>query len=362
MCDQEKLKIYYTNNVRSDSRFLEKHLPSPLDHVHHVDRLPITTLPDIVQVIVNDTSNAIDQSCMDMILDPCYDLPIVVHHKKTYTRGVVARITITTIRRKLNSKFPGLGLKIYNSTELATIICGELLGLRFPKEPLLVEASKWDATVLERHQVDRLLLESYYMLLIYSKAHSIERDFTKSSTIPPANTYVAVFPKTSQTMTPSAYGYICAKASKEFRDAPMDDNISNAANVLGSITQVIKPLMRLPEHGPNRTLSNTACTHSCVIVYKSMLRKVPASHNESTTPSSESRSGNAPDTSRDLQHYIDDLNTQIHTRSPLREPYNASKDATTIYTSRVLKDVFHLIDILKVPVKHTLAAELYSKF
>ena len=39
-----------------------------------------------------------------------------------------------------------------------------------------------------------------------------------------------------------------------------------------------------------------------------------------------------------------------------------NNDTTSTHTSRVLKDVFHLIDMIKMPVKHTLCSEFKAKF
>ncbi|CEP10117.1 hypothetical protein [Parasitella parasitica] len=387
-------KLFYTDNVRSDRHFLEEHLPSLLENVQHVDGLPVAAIPSNVEIFVDNAVQEINDSC-DRILRDYHDLPILVHFKKcTRNERCIARISLETFNfevfifkitnnifpsglRKLfeeeninkignrlnalisslNEKSPALQLQLKNTTEWTTYcsnryanssgstikdFCQALLNEQFPREQTLVESA----------------LETFYMIKLYSKARTIETSFTRFDQEPSVGTYVAIFPMNSVSMIPSAYGYIREKTSQEF-GPPMRRNLQTNSTALVEITAVLKPNMRLPEHGLRKTLANTGCANPFIVVKKSMLRKCSESHDSGNVVASsgmDARVGRIDNTG-DLQHY-----EQQQLSNDQDDEFLDTTSDTVVYKSRILKDVFHLIDMLKIPKNHSLCAEFKRKF
>ncbi|KAI8646885.1 hypothetical protein BD408DRAFT_409374 [Parasitella parasitica] len=156
-------------------------------------------------------------------------------------------------------------------------------------------------------------------------------------------------------MTPSAYGYIRDKSSQEF-GSPMRRNLLSNVTVLIEVTKVVKPNMRLPEHGPKKTLADTGCSRPFVVVNKSMLRKCSENHDSSNVEEVVDHRIRSVDNAGDLQHYEEQLLNNDIASHPLHT------NDTVVRKSRILKDVFHLIDMLKVPIKHSLCAGFKRKY
>ncbi|CEP12307.1 hypothetical protein [Parasitella parasitica] len=254
------LKLFYTDNVRSDRHFLEKHLPSLLENVQHIDGLPVAAIPSNVEIFVNNAVQEINDSC-DRILRDYHDLSILVHFKRCTRNGrCIARISLAT----------------------------------FNFEP--------------------------------EQLKSLSPDLTK--TLPLA--HVAIFPMNSVSMIPSAYGYIRQKTSQEF-GPPIQRNLQTNSTVLFEITEVLKPNMRLPEHGPRKSLANTGCAHPFIVVKKSMLRKCSESHDSGNVVASsgmDARVGRIDNTG-DLQHYDQQLSIDQDDES-----LDTTSD-TVVYKSRI---------------------------
>lgn len=411
MYGYEKPKIFYTDNVRTDSNFLEEHLPSLLENVQPIDGLPVATIPHGLEIIVSNTVEEMNNHCLS-ILSNYSGLFVLINYKRSSINGRnVVRISIATLDCKvfifkiinnnfssalrrifedasigkignrlnvlvasLNEQYPALLLQIRNSVGFTsfcnnrspngsgstlTDFCRIFFDLKFPKEPTLVESGRWEAEILDNTQVQRLALESYFMLRVYCKAKSVETLYTSFSDIPPVNTYVALFPRNSLSMTPSAFGYIREKSSQAF-GVPMRRNLKSNKTVLVEITEILKPNMRLQEHGPKKTLDNTGCSHSFVVVNKVMLRQCPPNNGNGGNTRNSVVQANNNNQANELRRYSELLNED----GPNAVVGNATtnNDTTSTHTSRVLKDVFHLIDMIKVPIKHTLCSEFKAKF
>jgi hypothetical protein len=134
----------------------------------------------------------------------------------------------------------------------------------------------------------------------------------------------------------------------------MRRNLKSNKTVLVDITKILKPNMRFQEHGPKKTLENTGCPHSFVIVNKFMLRQCPPSNNNT-------RNGtNFVFQTAELQRYSELLRNEDRSDTAIKNTTD-NNNTTSTFVSRVLEDVSHLIDIIKVPIKHTLCSEFMTK-
>lgn len=102
-------------------------------------------------------------------------------------------------------------------------------------------------------------------MYIARQKKSIEALYTLFSNTPPADTtYVALFPRNSLSMTPSAFGYIREKFFQAF-GVPMRENLVSDKTALVEITDILKPSMLIQEHDLKKRLENNGCSHSFVV-------------------------------------------------------------------------------------------------
>jgi hypothetical protein len=165
----------------------------------------------------------------------------------------------------------------------------------------------------------------------------------------PEGTFVALFSSTSRKQVPSAFGYICNKDTAlspiiEVNDGtPQVRNIKRKSISIIRLVKILVPALLFDEYNfPDITLESFAPGEIIIAVKRTWLR----------TASESLRLFNQPD--EPVTH--ETMEVERHNNEP------ASVEEAQKLPSRILKDPFHLMDMIKVNLNHGIAKDFSRRF
>lgn len=217
------------------------------------------------------------------------------------------------------------------STKLANI-CGEVLNMRLPKVPT-IRCGLWEQPVLSEEQRNYAALDAWVSWKLFEVVNQFEVVNEKVNNSTPPNTFVAIYNKTSDQLIPSAFGYLdSCERSKFFRTVKVIDvkipgmSIDNyeAESSNGSRESTLGSLGSVP--------FVTRFHNSCLKTASEALYKKRKEQEELDLimESAERTAG-------------DDVENEV--------------GADNAIPSRILKDAFHVMQMMKVSLKHGMAKE-----
>ncbi|KAG2193902.1 hypothetical protein INT47_004150, partial [Mucor saturninus] len=401
-------QLFYKDNVLGDRLFLESAIPFLLENVIHVkstisERIdtnnqfkdcPLATLPTYVIVSVLTTTQQINQSCQQ-ILDDCaqqgnihigFDcewafrvgnsarsrsdqtrlrfVPVAlvqiafrntvslfrIHslQPEQLPQNLVKVLTdskIVKIGKNISEdllRFRYFGLQIFpGQLELGTFckdkdliersfsladVCGFVLKVQLPKKNL-IRWGNWEAENLSEEQINYAALDAWVSLEIYNRAGS----------------FVAIHLDSTAKSSAAAYGFLCAD------NTPDNNEIHNPTNINGAlVVNVVKfqvPGFPVDCYGDNLTLNDFNGPDFKVYIKRKFLF-----------------------TASERVHFPahGDTNNISESTSPNRNGSNSqvsdNPNNQTSVNSRVLKDGFHLMDMIKLNQSHGMHKDFMRRF
>jgi hypothetical protein len=177
----------------------------------------------------------------------------------------------------------------------------------------------------------------------------------------PVGTFVALYSSISRKQIPSAFGYICDKTTDISPVIGAGDNakkIKNPKRKTVSFIRVVRvmiPGLLLDQYeAPDVTLNSFGPDPFVISVRSSSLRTANASIQLSENPQQQQSDIPTPSP-------ISSTITNDTTQQNISENDN-SEAALQPLPSRVLKDAFHLMDMLKIPMRHGMSKDFMRRF
>ncbi|KAG2191844.1 hypothetical protein INT47_009991, partial [Mucor saturninus] len=398
-------ELFYTDNVIGDQGFLKQVIPSLSKGVVSIPKignrperddpflsLPTISLPETTSIVVATSAADINGACVEVfgntdeycteihvgfdcewimstsgisLIQICHQNKIVlfrVHAFNTNTfpcelskvlrcpkvvklgRNIKADCTrIERVFGIATASYVDLGPFCYcrnlveSSRPRLDILCGEVLSLKLPKISL-IRCGDWEKDVLTFEQINYAALDAWVALMIYKKADehpAVNEKVTKDTA---RGTFVAIYNRTSARVMPSAYGFI------EDDGGSSHSHIKNTRVVRVDNVQVLSMLLESHQQKENleaRTLSDM---------------------------------GEPPFLLRVSTHCLGTASRVLYDQRNQKQHLEAISGATVSgvnlpnanqsqqIPSRILKDAFHVMQMIRVSLKHGMAKEFSRRF
>lgn len=395
-------ELFYTDNVKGDEGFLKQVMPSLTQNVKPIPKLnaegkeieddlsslPLIELPEHSEIDILCNERKINEVCTELlnrlqseeVLFVGFDcewtnatlvsLIQISHGYKNYLfrvhsfdnntlpsnlKDVLVCNKIIKIGRNIKGDFTRIsnafGVQPLGSLDIGSFcynrdmidssnmalhrICGKILGLRLPKFSY-IRCGNWDAADLNEEQTKYAALDSYVSLKIFDIANSIPLVNQKVSIDTAPNTFVAIYSSTSRRQIPSAYGYLV-------EPEVIDGKISKSRIV--KVIDVKIPTMILEcyniNNDPVTTLDSFGEVPFTIKIHCACLR-----------------------TASEIMYYKKkELNDKQCNQNEKSVDYgNHIDNAVDDVPSRILKDAFHVMQMVKVSLKHGMAKEFSRRF
>jgi hypothetical protein len=407
-------EVFYTDNVIGDRLFLESAIPSLKKDVVHTKptlteqvntncpfkNFPLAELPENVTVSVLDTDAAINHACQKL-LDSCFQhgsiaigfdcewavrggrsaVPIreqtrlkfvpvalvqiayqeIIYLMRIHTfnpdklpkrlNEVIVNPKILKIGKNVNgdlSRFKYFGINHFpGQLELGTFckdkdlierrgssladICGFVLKLQLPKTNL-VRCGNWEAQILTEEQIKYAALDAWVSLEIYNRFKSMPTVHQKVSGKTRAGSFVAVHLANTAKSSVAALGFLCDD------DLPSSYEQYKASDTHGAVKiNIVKTMIPgFPlDCYDGLTLSDfTGSPCTMYIKCKYLFTASERVHHSATNP-------------------VQPFQAAIRIHTPEKE---------APIPSRVLKDGFHLMDMIKISKSHGMHKDFMRRF
>lgn len=416
-------ELFYTDNVLGDRLFLESTIPSLLKDVIHknptlteqVDlnspfkNYPVARLPDNITVSVLNTTIDINKSCQKL-LDEClqqgtiaigFDCEWAVRGKRSaisiseqsalkFVPIALVQIAygnsvyLMRIHSFASDNLPENLIKILTDTKIAKIgknvsgdltrfryfglqqcpgqlelgtfckdkdlierrntsladICGFVLKVQLPKANF-VRCGNWEAPILSEEQINYAALDAWVSYEIYTRYKDMPTVHQKVSVNTTAGSFIAIHLDKSASSSVAGYGYICND------DTPPTNNTHEALHTNSTrIVKVVKitiPGYPLECYNEGLTLGDFHdIPFNVYIKCKYLFTASERVHNL------------VSDTSNIPIIPMPPINSDITSL-----PINTNKNSVD---SRVLKDGFHIMDMIKVNKSHGMQKDFMRRF
>lgn len=432
----DKPKLFYTDNVRNDQKFLEQVIPSLSQNVQHVaasqieqeenylsSTLPVVKLPNNVAVHVLVDIENINEVCQQLIniadcltdgihvgfdcewvlhstvslVQICYDTNVYLFRLckvssdtfPIYLAQILNHKKITKVGRNVDADLKKLETqfgKVYQNTldlagycrERSAVdisspslakLCEDTLGVYLPKIRR-IRCGNWEADTLTQEQIQYAAIDAWVSLEIFKKTKDLPIVNLKITENTPENTFVGLYSSSKYTATSSAFGYLCsndttllslnirkADGSKIFIDPLFNPKHMAIVKVIDvSVSALLLSCYsKKLDNGSNVKHDVTIgeiCTPSDLPVYVAVHKKNIRTASEIMYHKSKDKK--KLEDSRAIQ-IAEDTNIQDHNVSPL----NTSNISIP---SRVLKDAFHVMDMIKIPLTHGMSKDFMRRF
>ncbi|CAO3657291.1 unnamed protein product [Mucor hiemalis] len=242
-------------------------------------------------------------------------------------------------------------------------ICGSVLGLYLAKENN-VRVSNWE-DYLSDAQIKYAALDAYVSYAIYDKVKNMPKVHESVNGRTPVNTFVGIYTETSSNSFPAALGVLCERDDQEIVGLLINSRHPLPTNLRGtSLVRVLKVKIPgtlvnnypLDVNGNPITLASFGDPPFAVYVRNNLLRTASASvHLGGSTAITVALIPNEAPNSI----VINAANADY--AGPVTPSSEISHSNTTV-PSRVLKDAFHLIDQIKVSMRHGMAKDFKRRF
>lgn len=419
-------QVAYTDNVTGDRNFLEEVIPSLTENVVHVRAsqaelivrnnpysiYPVATIPADVSVTVLETQQDINSAC-DIFLDmvrgpgqsiyvgfdiewtPAFAYPVgararlsgspvpvalvqIYHGHSIYLLRTYTFNAVTfpeKLRRLIESpKINKVGRQIggdlrkfeqYNITnapsqvdigtlcydkEMATRrnyslqrICGEVLNLNMLK-PGDVRKSNWEMEFLSPEHVQYAAVDAYVSLEVFKKLRNLQTVRKRVDMSTPFDTFVALYASSADRAFPAALGYLRDVLLEDSAVAKSDQLLYPGSQYLigMEVVKVLIPGILLDRYTNNLSLDDFGEPSFIISVNRANLLTA-SEHN-----------------------YLLSL-VQSDSSAPTNQAVDIPNSSTSLnksppVPSRVLKDAFHLLDLIKVSLRHGLSKDFIRRF
>lgn len=401
-------ELFYTDNVVGDQAFLKEVMPSLCKDVVEVEKrstssniigdqeqlnlLPKATLPKDVNGQVLSAIGDIDNVCQNIIDDSIirkvflgFDCEWVVSSPVSLIQVCFNRtVYFFRVHSFNNSTFPKKLAEVISSDEIVKIgknisgvftrltrhfcidapislgklelgafcyqrgitcrsglrldrICGRVIGKYLPKTPPL-RCGNWEAAALSSEQINYAALDAWIAVETFDAANRLPVVHESITDSTPIGTFVAVFSKTSKRVMPSAFGYVVEVNNSPHVNA--NDAKKKNMNVVQIIDVRVSGMLMdcYTDMDQTRTLESFGEVPFFALVSKRCLR----------TSSEEIYLRDIASSSSDNQENI------IATES--------NSLVSNAIPSRILKDAFHIMQMIHVSLKHGMAKDFIRRF
>ncbi|CAO3656239.1 unnamed protein product [Mucor hiemalis] len=237
---------------------------------------------------------------------------------------------------------------VMTSNPRLEVLCGYVLDARLPKDPK-VRCSDWELEVLSQQQIKYAALDAWVSLKIYLKAASSPVVNQKLGENSAPGTFVAIYNKTSERKLSSGYGVLM--------ESSVEERIRNRKNIV--TVEVIEVLIQntLVENQAQNDQTNTSENSPLslrllgtppftIAIYRNCLRTA---------------SGVQYDKRKEVTAQATEIDISSVTED---EPVSIENDTASLPTVpfRILKDAFHIMQMIKVSLKLGMAKEFSRRF
>ncbi|KAG2198707.1 hypothetical protein INT47_005392 [Mucor saturninus] len=389
--------LFYTDNVIGDQEFLKQVMPSLTKDVVPIPKctigqqqqqqnpflsLPIITLPETSKIRVLRSEVEINEACIEIfgntdeysneifvsfdcewmmstsgvsLMQMCYQNEIVlfrVHDFDTNTfprklskvlscskivkLGRNIKAGCTRVKRVFGvvvSNLVDLGPFCYNrdlvnnSRPRLDVLCGSILSLQLPKISI-IRCGDWERDNLTSEQISYAALDAWVALNFFEKANEE----------PAVNEKVT---KKSQKVMPSAYGFI------EDNEGSIEAHLKDTRLIKVDDVQVLSMLLESHQESGSpeaRTLSDLGDPPFILRINNHCLRTASKKQYD-----------------RKKQQDLSEV-SPVPSESDTIHP-NTSLDSGNVHVpSKILKDAFHVMQMIRVSLKHGMAKEFSRRF
>ncbi|GAA5803691.1 hypothetical protein HPULCUR_009174 [Helicostylum pulchrum] len=409
-------QVAYTDNVTGDRKFLEEVIPSLTENVLHVapsqaelidrnspyNRFPVAIIPSGVNVTVFSTKDDINAACdtiLEMVRDnnselcvgfdiewtPSFVYPIGVRARLTGSPIPVALVQIyfdtsiylfrtfsfsaTTFPEKLRdiieckrimkvgrqiggdlTKFAQYGIiNCPNQLDIGTLcydkevatrrnyslqrICGEVLMLNLLK-PADVRKSNWEMDTLSPEHVQYAAVDAYISLRVYKKLKDLETVKKPVTSRTPPGTFVASYASSADKVFPAALGYL--------RDILRIFRGKNECLIGMEVVKVLIPGTLLNRYKNGLSLDDFGQPKFIISVDRTHIFTASESNY--------------------LSSFVNAISSPIENQLDSTSHHEINSAESYTVPSRVLKDAFHLLDLIKVSLRHGLSKDFIRQF
>ncbi|CEP08772.1 hypothetical protein, partial, partial [Parasitella parasitica] len=216
--------------------------------------------------------------------------------------------------------------------------------LRLPKTPT-IRCGNWEAVNLSGEQQKYAALDAWVALEIYNRAKNLPRVNQKVTQKSSIGTFVAIYTKSSKRIVASGYGYICDPSEVE------DDKTStlNENDLISvKIINVKIPGMIVDCYSSSDgciTLDSLGSLPVCCYISAKCLRTASElifNANHATTSENAEQIQNATATT-DISN-------------------NTTNELSNTVPSRIIKDAFHIMQMIRVSLKHGMSKDFARRF
>jgi hypothetical protein len=411
-------ELFYTDNVIGDRSTLEEVMPSLTENVKHLNptkseqitinnqyaTLPPAEIPDSVEVVTLDTADGINVCCQ-YLLDEAHcntssiyigfdcewayqgsviplderlsvkyiDVSLVqIAYKSVIYLMRIHKFDRETFPRKLeeillNKNITKLGrgvagdlgkFKYFGITgctgqqEIGTLckdkdlvtnghsslsnLCGEVLGLYLPKVPQ-IRCGNWEASLLSEEQKKYAALDAWVSLEMYNKCKSLPTVNVKVYESTTVGTLVSIhIDKGKKNSSIAGYGYIQHKGTSSTAHEDKEKSPIKKTTVSMKLVKTLIPGFALDCYFPEVTLGDFE-ENSVVHINRNYL----------FTASSKRLSESSSTIQRIVE--ITDQTTE------------STNSSVSTIPSRILRDVFHVLDLIKVKLSHGMAKDFIRR-
>ncbi|KAI9260268.1 hypothetical protein EDC94DRAFT_648927 [Helicostylum pulchrum] len=354
-------QVAYTDNVTGDRKFLEEVIPSLTENVLHVapsqaelidrnspyNRFPVAIIPSGVNVTVFSTKDDINAACdtiLEMVRDNnselCVGFDIEWTPSFVYPIGVRARLT--------GSPIPVALVQIYFDTSIYLFRTFSFNATTFPEKlrdiieflmlnllkPADVRKSNWEMDTLSPEHVQYAAVDAYISLRVYKKLKDLETVKKPVTSRTPPGTFVASYASSADKAFPAALGYL--------RDILRIFRGKNECLIGMEVVKVLIPGTLLNRYKNGLSLDDFGQPKFIISVDRTHIFTASESNY--------------------LSSFVNAISSPIENQLDSTSHHEINSAESYTVPSRVLKDAFHLLDLIKVSLRHGLSKDFIRQF
>lgn len=221
-------------------------------------------------------------------------------------------------------------------------ICGEALMVNLLK-PAVVRKSNWEMDTLSPEHKRHPAIDAFIFLEVYKKLKDLSTVKKPANTSTTTDTFVALYASSADKAVPAALGYLRNIIPGESLVAGSQELLySNSSSLIAmEIVKIIIPGILLNRYKNGLSLDDFGQPRFTISVNKAHLL-----------------TASEPNYMSSLANTSSPVNTQSDINSG---DVVDSAESNTV-PSRVLKDAFHLLDLIKVSMRHGLSKDFIRRF
>jgi len=223
-------------------------------------------------------------------------------------------------------------------------ICGEVLSLNLIK-PDSIRKSNWEMNVLSPEHIEYAAIDAFVSLEVYKKLKDTATVRKPITLHTPAGTFIALYASSADKAFPAALGYLCdILPNEESTVARSEDRLNTNAKYIRrmEVVKILVPGTLLDQYRNGLSLDNFGEPRFTIAVNKANLL-----------------TASEPNYLSSLS-VIPSISPGTHSTHADRLIQNPTE--TSAIPSRVLKDAFHLLDLIKINLRHGLSKDFIRRF